>query len=205
MKTRAFDMKYYLLIKGKTVDNNRQLDRADLFFSPFKTITVSPSATSDELSSILNKLKSGDKLICETPYSLGRAEYDIFKNFGQLLDKNIEIVFVKARNLNSKSLISMYEISSQQKYETRNIVELFRLAFADFKRQEMDDAKYRQYAIHIAKVRGKRIGQPKGAKLTTKKSIAAKDQILALSKDFNGTLSNTDVMEKTHLSHAQND
>ena len=44
---------------------------------------------------------------------------------------------------------------------------------------------------------GKQIGQPKGAKLTTKKSIEAKEVILKRSKDFNGDLSDLEVMKLT--------
>lgn len=40
-------------------------------------------------------------------------------------------------------------------------------------------------------------GQPKGAKLTTKKSIEAKEVILKRSKDFNGDLSDLEVMKLT--------
>ena len=39
----------------------------------------------------------------------------------------------------------------------------------------------------------------KGTKLTTKKSIAAKEQIIKYSKDFDGTLDDTAVMKLTGL------
>jgi len=41
----------------------------------------------------------------------------------------------------------------------------------------------------------KQIGQPKGAKLTTKKSIEKKAEILKHSQDFNGTLNDIDCMK----------
>lgn len=47
-----------------------------------------------------------------------------------------------------------------------------------------------------AKLNGKRIGTPKGTKLTTKKSIEAKETILKHYKVFgNGTLNATDTMK----------
>ena len=45
----------------------------------------------------------------------------------------------------------------------------------------------------------RQIGQPKGAKLTTKKSIEAKEIILKRSKDFNGDLSDLEVMKLTGI------
>ena len=53
--------------------------------------------------------------------------------------------------------------------------------------------------IETARLNGKQIGQKQGAKLTTKKSIEAKKQIQKHSKDFHGTLSDTDCMKLTGL------
>ena len=50
-----------------------------------------------------------------------------------------------------------------------------------------------------AKLNGKQIGQKQGAKLTTKKSIAAKEIIQKHSKDFCGTLDDTEVIKLTGL------
>ena len=46
-----------------------------------------------------------------------------------------------------------------------------------------------------AKEQGKRIGLKKGQKLVTKKSIVAKEIIKEYSKDFNGNLSDAEVMK----------
>ena len=45
----------------------------------------------------------------------------------------------------------------------------------------------------------KQIGNVKGAKLTTKKSVEAKARIKELSKSFDGTLEDGDVMKLTGL------
>ena len=47
---------------------------------------------------------------------------------------------------------------------------------------------------------GKQIGLEKGTKLTTKKSIAAKETIKKHSKDFNGTLADEDVIKLAGIS-----
>lgn len=49
--------------------------------------------------------------------------------------------------------------------------------------------------IETARLNGKQIGGIKGAKLTTKKSIEAKKRIQKYSKDFQGTLKDTEVMK----------
>lgn len=49
--------------------------------------------------------------------------------------------------------------------------------------------------IETARLNGKQIGMQPGTKLTTKKSIAAKEIIQKHSKDFSGTLSDAEVMK----------
>ena len=51
-----------------------------------------------------------------------------------------------------------------------------------------------------AKLNNKRVGQPRGAKLTTKKSIAAKDIITKHSNDFDGSLEDSDVIKLAGIS-----
>lgn len=60
-------------------------------------------------------------------------------------------------------------------------------------------SKLTKEGIKKAKMEGKQIGQLKGTKLTTKKSIEAKEQIIKHCKDFEGTLKDIDVMKITGL------
>jgi len=50
-------------------------------------------------------------------------------------------------------------------------------------------------------LKGKQIGQKRGATLTTKKSIKAKAGIKKYSRDFDGTLNDTDCMKLLGISH----
>ena len=55
-------------------------------------------------------------------------------------------------------------------------------------------------SLRKAKAEGKRIGTQKGTKLTTQKSIKTKELIKKYSKDFEGTLSDKEVMKITGVS-----
>lgn len=59
----------------------------------------------------------------------------------------------------------------------------------------MDLRQRTKESMETARLNGKQIGQVKGTKLTTKKSIEAKEQIQKYSKDFKGTLKDTEVMK----------
>mgnify|MGYP000823145995 FL=1 len=74
------------------------------------------------------------------------------------------------------------------------------LAFSQAQK-EVDDLHERTAeGIETARREGKQIGQKPGAKLTTKKSIEKKVEILKHSKDFEGTLNDIDCMKLTGLS-----
>ena len=78
--------------------------------------------------------------------------------------------------------------------------EQIRLAFQQSEKEVEDLHQRTKEGIETARLNGKQIGLTKGTKLTTKKSIAAKEQIRKYSKDFEGTLTDTDVMKLTGLS-----
>ena len=73
--------------------------------------------------------------------------------------------------------------------------EQIRLVFEQAQK-EVDDLHQRTAeGLITAKMNGKQIGQPKGAKLQTKKSIRAKQIIRKYSADFDGSLHDQDVIK----------
>ena len=75
------------------------------------------------------------------------------------------------------------------------------LAFEQSEKEVNDLHQRTKEGIETARLNGKQIGQPKGAKLTTKKSLTAKEVIRKHSKDFNGTLSDGDCIKLAGISH----
>ena len=68
------------------------------------------------------------------------------------------------------------------------------IAFEQAEKEVTDLHQRTREGIETARLEGKQIGQRPGAKLTTKKSIAAKADIEKYSKDFNGTLTDAECM-----------
>ena len=77
--------------------------------------------------------------------------------------------------------------------------EQIRIAFEQSEKEVQDLHQRTKEGIETARLNGKQIGQKQGAKLITKKSIEAKKQIRKHSKDFDGTLSDTDCMKLVGL------
>ena len=78
--------------------------------------------------------------------------------------------------------------------------EQIKLAFEQAEKEVMDLRQRTKEGIETARLNGKQIGQVKGTKLTTKKSVTAKEGIKKYSKDFNGSLSDTEVMKLVGIS-----
>lgn len=70
-----------------------------------------------------------------------------------------------------------------------------RLAFEQSEKEVEDLHQRTKEGMETARLNGRRIGQPKGAKLVTKKSVEAKEQIMKYSKDFQGTLDDVECMK----------
>jgi hypothetical protein len=68
------------------------------------------------------------------------------------------------------------------------------------KKLNIDHSELTRKGMEKARLSGKQIGQKQGAKLTTKKSIEFKEIITKYSKDFNGKLSDSDVISMIGLS-----
>ena len=70
-----------------------------------------------------------------------------------------------------------------------------RIAFEQSEKEVSDLHKRTSEGLVTAKLHGRRVGTPKGATFTTKKSVAAKKKMIEVCKDFGGTLSDKDAMK----------
>ncbi|MCR4654921.1 MAG: recombinase family protein, partial [Lachnospiraceae bacterium] len=75
-----------------------------------------------------------------------------------------------------------------------------RIAFDQAEKEVQDLRQRTREGIETARLNGKQIGQRSGSKLHVKKEAPAKEYILRLSKSFNGSLSDVEVMKVVGLS-----
>lgn len=174
-----------------------------------------------ELDKLLKVLKSGDTVIFDSASRMSRNAEEAIKLYEDLFSKDIKLIFLKEPHINTetykRALESQIEISlntgnaatdnfiqsiieSLNRYTIELAKEQIKLVF-DQAQKEVDDLHQRTAeGIITARMNGKQIGQVKGAKLTTKKSIAAKEIIKKHSKDFNGSLDDEDVIKLAGIS-----
>lgn len=131
-----------------------------------------------------------------------------FALYEELYNDGIELVFLKEPHINTSTYKKAlqnnvaltgtnvdYILEGVNKYLMALAKEQIRLAFEQSEKEVEDLHQRTREGIETARLNGKQIGQLKGAKLITKKSIESKKKIIEYSKDFNGTLSDTDCMK----------
>ena len=174
-----------------------------------------------ELDKLLKVLKSGDTVIFDSASRMSRNAEEAISLYEDLFNKNINLVFLKEPHINTDTYKRALEnqikinlntgnaatdnfiqniIEALNKYTIELAKEQIKLVFEQAQK-EVDDLHQRTAeGLVTAKLNGKQVGQPKGAKLTTKKSVAAKELIKKHSIDFNGSLEDPDVIKLTGIS-----
>ena len=174
-----------------------------------------------ELDKLLKVLKSGDTVIFDSASRMSRNAEEAIKLYEELFSKDITLVFLKEPHINTevykKALDNQIEINlhtgnaatdnfiqgiieALNRYTIELAKEQIKIVFEQAQK-EVDDLHQRTAeGLITAKLNGKQIGQPKGAKLTTKKSIEAKETIKKYSQDFDGSLEDADVIKLAGIS-----
>lgn len=166
-----------------------------------------------EWQKLLQALQQGDTIVFDSVSRMSRDAEEGFQTYQRLFERGIHLVFLKEPHINTDTYqralqnnIALtgtnvdYILQGINLYLLELAKEQIKIAFDQSEKEVADLHQRTKEGIETARLNGKQIGQKKGNKLTTKKSIASKEVILKHSKDFNGSLCDTDVMKLTGLS-----
>ena len=165
-----------------------------------------------EWQKLVSKVKNGDTIIFDSVSRMSGNADDGFAAYEDLFSRGVSLVFLKEPHINTETYKKAlqnnvqltgsnvdYILEGVNKYLMALAQEQIRLAFEQSEKEVEDLHQRTREGIETARLNGKQIGQRKGAKLTTKKSVAAKEIIRKHSQDFNGTLNDMEVMQLTGL------
>lgn len=168
-----------------------------------------------EFEKLLKGVAFGDTLVFDSVSRMSRNSKEGFALYQSLLQRGVELVFLREPHINTSTYKEALEkqISAVQtgddatdellaaitvginRYMLRLAERQIQLAF-DQAQKEVDDLHARtREGIETARLQGKQIGGVSGHKLNVKKAVAAKEKILKYSKDFNGSLSDTECIK----------
>lgn len=166
-----------------------------------------------EFNKLLNMVKQGDTIIFDSVSRMSRNAEDGFKLYKELFNKDVELIFLKEQHINTttykKALKNNLEMTGTavdsilkgiNEYLMTLAEEQIKIAFIQSEKEVRDLQQRTKEGIETARLNEKQVGNVKGTKLTTKKSLKAKEDIKKYSKDFNGTLSDVDVIKLIGIS-----
>lgn len=156
---------------------------------------------------LMRTIKAGDTIVFDSVSRMSRNASEGFETYQKLFDAGVSLVFLKERHIDTdtyKKALSNHVGMTGTKTDiilkaiNEYLMELAReqifIAFQQSEKEVADLHQRTKEGIQTARLQGKQIGQRPGAKLTTKKSVAAKADILKYSKDFGGTLNDTECI-----------
>ena len=166
-----------------------------------------------EWNKLYNKVKSGDTIIFDSVSRMSGNAVDGFAAYEALYNKGVNLVFLKEPHINTDTYKAALEnnialtgnsvdyiLEGVNKYLMALAKEQICLAFEQSEKEVQDLHQRTKERIETARLNGKQIGQKQGAKLTTKKSIAAKEIIQGYSADFDGSLEDQAVIKLAGIS-----
>ena len=174
-----------------------------------------------EFENLLKILKPGDTLIFDSVSRMSRNSEEGCQLYEELFNKGINLIFLKESYINTeiyrKALDNQIKvelntgnkatdelmqtiIQALNKYTIALAKEQIHKAFEQSEKEVLDLKQRTSEGMLTAKINGKQIGQKKGVKLTTKKSVEAKALIIKYSKDFDGSLTDKEVIKLIDVS-----
>ncbi len=165
-----------------------------------------------EWSKLVKKVKPGDTIIFDSVSRMSGNAADGFAAYEELYQRKVSLVFLKEPHINTDTYKKALEanvpmtgssvdliLAGVNQYLLKLAKEQIRLAFVQSEKEISDLHQRTKEGIETARLNGKQIGRQRGTSIVTKKSIEAKKTIRKHSKDFDGSLTDVELLRLTGL------
>ena len=166
-----------------------------------------------EWTKLFATVKSGDTIVFDSVSRLSGNEEEGFAVYQKLYNKGVRLIFLKEPQINTdtykKALDSVIELTGTNldyileginKYLMSLAKEQIRLAFEQSQKEVEDLHQRTREGIETARLNGKQIGRAAGATIITRKSVEMKERIRKMSKNFEGNMSDKEILEILNIS-----
>lgn len=160
-----------------------------------------------EWNKLYNRVQNGDVIVFDSVSRMSRSAEDGIKAYMELYDRGVELHFLKEPGIDTTTYQNAVPtiaktgddadliIEGINKYLVRLAEKQIELAFIQAQKEVDDLSQRTKEGIVTAKLNGKKVGNYTGRPFTNKKAAAVKESILKHSKDFKGSLNDTDCMK----------
>lgn len=165
-----------------------------------------------EWQKLMRVLQPGDTIIFDSVSRMSGNAEEGFAAYQELYEKGITLIFLKEPHINTETYKTALErnikltgsnvdfiLEGINRYLLELAKEQIRLAFEQSEKEVEDLHQRTREGIETARLNGKQIGRRQGASVVTQKSLVAKEMILKRSQDFNGSLTDIEMIKLTGL------
>ena len=166
-----------------------------------------------EWPKLMDRAKAGDTIIFDSVSRMSGNAAEGFAAYEELFERGVTLIFLKEPHINTDTYRKALEANIQMTGSNVDLIltgvnrylmelakEQIRIAFEQSEKEVSDLHQRTKEGIETARLNGKQIGRKQGASIRTKKSVEAKETILKHSVDFNGTLTDSELLRLTGLS-----
>ena len=163
-----------------------------------------------EWEKIYRTVRAGDMIVFDSVSRFSRNAEEGFELYQDLYNKNVDLVFLKEPQINTETFkraldraIPMtgtnvdFILDGINRFLLELAKDQIRLAFEQAEKEVEDLRQRTREGIVTARLNGKQIGARPSEKRITKKSVKIKGIIEKHSSDFNGNLSDVEIMQMT--------
>ena len=159
---------------------------------------------------LLKDVKPGDTIVFDSVSRMSRNAEEGVKEYLELYEQGVTLVFIKEPHINTDTYKKALNVDLG--IETDNDVlkpilngvkkalevlatQQIQIAFEQSEKEVNDLSQRTVEGLITAKANGKILGRRVGSKVETKKAVENKTKIIKLSKSFNGSLSDKEVLD----------
>lgn len=187
----------------------RQIDNIKVVCPEAVMITEKYTGTSIDrpaFTKLLEKLKEGDTIIFDSVSRMSRTAEEGYNLYMVLYQKGVNLRFIKEPMIDTDvfrqtAQLAMtgtevdYVLEGINKYLMILAEKQIKIAFDQAEKEVTDLHKRISEGLNQAKIRGSQVGREQGRKYASKKSSDIKTKITKMSKDFNGSMNDKEVIE----------
>ncbi len=213
----------YCRISKKTQSIDRQVTNITKIYPNAIILKEAFTGTKIEgrkvFNNMLKKVKPGDTIVFDSVSRMSRNAEEGFKLYKELFEKGINLEFIKEKHINTEVFRNSTSkkidlvgsevdilINAINEYMFTIAEKQIIIAFEQAEKEVKDLQQRTKEGIREARKKAMAegtelaIGRKEGTKLTTKKSIEAKEKIKKYSKHFLGDLKDDDVIRLANIS-----
>lgn len=204
----------YVRVSTLKQNINRQIENIKQKYP--NAVIISESYTGTKMdrpawNKLHKQLRKGDTVVFDEISRMSRNAAEGFEVYKELYEKGVNLVFIKESTLNTENFRNTAQIAmtgNDVDVILKGVNEYLMILAENQIKSAFETAQHEVDFLHQrtsegvrrAQAEGKQVGRLEGSKISTKKSVEAKEIIKKHSKDFGGALDDAEVIKLTGVS-----